>query len=245
MTSRLKVDLHLHTREGEPCITYDAYSLIDRAAREGYDVLSITNHDLCTFSERLVDYAADRGIVLIQGAEATLEGRHVLIYNFDVSLSMLRTFADLRRYKTPEWLVIAAHPFFPAQYSLGRRLLREIDVFDAIEFSHFYTRRIDFNRRAVELARATGLPLVGNSDSHLARQLGTTYSLVEGEPTVFAVLSAIRHSKVQVVSRPLTLPGLLRIGTEMKAREAWEHVRGRPREAVSPSPAGAALLRKR
>jgi len=68
---------------------------------KGYDVLSITNHDLCTFSERLVDYAADRGIVLIQGAEATIEGRHVLIYNFDVSLSMLRTFADLRRYKTP------------------------------------------------------------------------------------------------------------------------------------------------
>ncbi len=236
MTSRLKVDLHLHTREGEPCITYDAYTLIDRAAREGYDVLSITNHDLCSFSERLVDYAADRGIVLIPGAEATIEGRHVLIYNFDVSLSMLRTFADLRRYKTPEWLVIAAHPFFPAQYSLGRRLLREIDVFDAIEFSHFFTRSIDFNRRAVELARATGLPLVGSSDSHLARQFGTTYSLVEGEPTVFAVLSAIRHKKVQVVSRPLTLPSLLRIGTEMKAREAWEQVRARPREAVSPSP---------
>jgi len=245
MSSRLKVDLHLHTREGEPWIAYDAYTLIDRAAREGYDVLSITNHDLCTFSARLADYAAERGIVLIPGAEATIEGRHVLIYNFDVSLSMLRTFADLRRFKTPEWLVIAAHPFFPAQYSLGRRLLREIDVFDAIEFSHFHTRRIDFNRRAIALAHATGLPIVGNSDSHLPRQFGTTFSLVDGEPTVFAVLSAIRNHRVEVASLPLTLPGLLRIGTEMKVREAWEQVRGRPRVAVSPSPAGAPLLRKR
>ena len=245
MTSRLKVDLHLHTREGEPWIAYDAYTLIDRAAREGYDVLSITNHDLCTFSERLADYAAERGIVLIPGAEATIEGRHVLIYNFDVSLSMLRTFDDLRRYKTPEWLVIAAHPFFPAQYSLGRRLLREIDVFDAIELSHFYTRRIDFNRRALALARAAGLPLVGNSDSHLPRQFGTTYSLVDGEPTVFAVLSAIRKNQVRVVSHPLTLPGLLRTGTELVARGCWERLQGRRREASSTSEAVRRLLRIR
>src|SRR5207248_4681487 len=65
-----------------------------------------------------------------------------------------------------------SHPFFPASFSLGSRLLRELDLFDAIEFSHFYTRHLDFNRRAVALARETGLPLVGSSDSHLPHQLG-------------------------------------------------------------------------
>ena len=204
MTSRLKVDLHLHTREGEPCITYDAYTLIDRAAREGYDVLSITNHDLCTFSERLVDYAADRGIVLIPGAEATIEGRHVLIYNFDVSLSMLRTFADLRRYKTPEWLVVAAHPFFPAPKCLNGKLRENLDLFDAIEFSHFYTRTLDFNRKAVEYARRMELPLVGTSDCHRLWQLGTTYTIVEAAAkTVPAVFAAIRAGRVRVVTAPL------------------------------------------
>jgi predicted metal-dependent phosphoesterase TrpH len=230
--SLLKADLHLHTREGDPFIAYDSYALVDRAAREGYAVLSITNHDRLTFSERLQAYAAQRGILLIPGAEATIEGCHVLLYNFDVSLSALRTFADLRRFKGPEWLVIAPHPFFPASFSLGHRLVRELDLFDAIELSHFYTRWIDFNRRAVRLARASGRALVGSSDSHLVRQLGTTYSLVEGERTVSSVLSAIRHHRVHVVSHPLTLPGLIQTGTEMVVREWWQRLRDRRRQAV-------------
>jgi predicted metal-dependent phosphoesterase TrpH len=232
----LKADLHLHTREGDAFIGYDAYALVDRAAREGYEVLSITNHDRLTFSDRLEAHAAARGILLIPGAEATIEGCHVLLYNFDVSLSALRTFADLRRFKGPDWLVVAPHPFFPASFSLGSRLLRELDLFDAIELSHFHTRRIDFNRRAIALARETGRPLVGNSDSHLPRQLGTTYSLIEAEPTVYSVLSAIRHRRVRPVSHALTLPGLLGIGTEMVAREWWERVR-HPRRAAAPEPA--------
>lgn len=41
----LKADLHLHTWEGEAFIAYDARTLIDRAARAGYQVLALTNHD--------------------------------------------------------------------------------------------------------------------------------------------------------------------------------------------------------
>jgi predicted metal-dependent phosphoesterase TrpH len=213
--SWLKADLHLHTREAEPFIAFDSYRLIDRAAREGFQVLSITNHDTLTFSDSLAAYARQRGILLIPGAEATIEGRHVLLYNIDVHLSAIGTFARLRQFKGPDWLVIAAHPFFPAPVSLGKRLLDEIDVFDAIEFSHFYTETIDFNRRAATVARERGVALVGNSDTHLARQFGTTYSLIEGEPTVPCVLSAIRKGRVQVVSQPLALGEMIRIGAEL------------------------------
>jgi hypothetical protein len=94
-------------------------------------------------------------------------------------------------------------------------LIDEIDVFDAIEFSHFYTETIDFNRRAATVARERGVALVGNSDTHLARQFGTTYSLIEGEPTVPCVLSAIRKGRVQVVSQPLALGEMIRIGAEL------------------------------
>src|SRR2546425_1084819 len=55
--SLLKADLHLHTREAEPWIAYNARALIARAARDGYQVLSVTNHDTLTFDERLADYA--------------------------------------------------------------------------------------------------------------------------------------------------------------------------------------------
>ena len=233
----LKADLHLHTREGDPFIAYDAFALVEHAAREGYDVLAITNHDRLTFSRRLADFAAERGILLVPGVEATIEGCHVLLYNVDVSLSLLRTFADLRKYRTPDWLVVAPHPFFPASYSLGDRLRRELDLFDALEFSHFHTRLVNFNAGAVALSRATGLPLVGSSDSHLARQFGTTYSTIDSAPDLPSVLAAVRKGRVRVVSRPLTLPGLLGIGAELVARDALARLAGR-RRAVALEPAG-------
>ena len=211
MNAGLRADLHIHTREVEPFITYSARDMIGRAAREGYRVLSISNHDTLTFSDELAAYARHHGIVLIPGVEATVEGRHVLVYNADVAVDKLRTFADLRRYRTPDWLVVAPHPFFPAPYCLREKLWQEIELFDAIEFSHFYTPRLDFNRAAVKLARAVGLPLIGTSDSHLGEQFGTTFSLIEAELSVESVLSAIRKGRLSVVSRPLSLTRCLSI----------------------------------
>ena len=232
---RLRADLHLHTREAEPGITYSAREMIARAAREGYRVLSITNHDTITFSDELAAYARDRGVLLIPGVEATVEGRHVLVYNADVAADKLRTFADLRRYRTPEWLVAAPHPLFPASFCLRERLWQEIDLFDAIEFSHFYTPRVDFNRAAVKLASAVGLPLLGTSDSHLADQFGTTFSLIESDLSVESVLSAIKQGRVSVVSRPLSPWRCLSILARQTLAAAKESARARLRPSP-PSP---------
>jgi|SRR5262245_33201442 len=221
----LRADLHLHTRERERFIAYDARDLIDRAAHSGFQVLSITNHDAVTFSARLRDYAQERGILLIPGIEATIEGKHVLLYNIDVPPERIGTFADLRRLRQPDWLVVAPHPFFPGSYCLHERLIEEVDLFDAIEFSHFYTARIDFNRAAVRVARETGLPLLGTSDSHVVRQFGTTCSLIEGLPTIASVLGAIRKGQVRIESRPLTLRACARIVLDMVVADWWERAR--------------------
>jgi hypothetical protein len=124
-------------------------------------------------------------------------------------------------------------------------LLDEIDVFDAIELSHFYTRTVDFNRKAISLAREVGLPLVGNSDSHLARQFETTYSLIECEPTVACVLSAIRNGHVRVVSHPLKLGEMIRIGTELALRDVWRGTKAAVRSRVPARDPLRGLLRTR
>jgi predicted metal-dependent phosphoesterase TrpH len=205
MLARLRADLHVHTREAEPSIAYGARDIIVRAAGAGYRVLSITNHDTMTYSADLASFARDHDVLLIPGVEATVEGRHVLVYNADVEADRLRTFADLRRYRTPEWLVAAPHPLFPASYCLREKLWQQIDLFDAIEFSHFYTPRIDFNRAAVKLAATLGLPVLGTSDSHLDEQFGTTFSLIEADLSVESVLAAVKQGRLGIVSRPLTL----------------------------------------
>ncbi len=223
----IKADLHLHTREGEAFIAYDARALIDRAAREGFQVLSITNHDALTFTTELAAYARERGVLLIPGVEVTIQGRHVLLYNIDVPPARIRTFPDLRRLKRPEWLVVAPHPFFPGPISLQGRLLEEMDLFDAIEFCHFYTGRIDYNRRAVRLAREARLPLLGTSDSHLIQQLGTTYSLIGGEMTVASILAAIKAGRVEVVTRSLTAAQCVGIAMGLLVGASWEWAKGR------------------
>ena len=234
----LKADLHLHTREGEGFIAYDARGLIDRASREGFQVLSITNHDTLTFSEQLAAYARERGVLLIPGVEATIEGRHVLLYNIDVPPDRIWNFADLRRHRRPEWLVVAPHPFFPGPTSLGSRLLEEIDLFDAVEFCHFYTRELNFNRRAVRLSREAGLPLLATSDSHTLRQLGTTYSLISGEMTVASVLAAIRKGQVELVTRPLRLRECATIAFELFVGSQLERRKGLSRLLWGPSCGG-------
>jgi predicted metal-dependent phosphoesterase TrpH len=242
MLARLRADLHVHTREAEPSIAYGAHDIIVWAARAGYRVLSITNHDAITYSADLASFARDHDVLLIPGVEATVEGRHVLVYNADVEADKLRTFADLRRYRTPEWLVAAPHPLFPASYCLREKLWQEIDLFDAIEFSHFYTPRIDFNRPAVKLAAAVGLPLLGTSDSHLDEQFGTTFSLIEADLSVESVLAAVKHGRLSIVSRPLTLTRCLSI----VARQALGNARLAARSRLRPSrPAGQTILTPR
>lgn len=241
---RLKADLHLHTREVDGFISYDARTLIDRAASEGYQVLSITNHNAATWSEALREYAEERGILLIPGMEATIEKTHVLLYGASAPPARFKTFADLRRHRESVELVVAAHPFFPDRTCLRKRLVREIDLFDGLEFSHFYTRWIDFNRRAVRLAREVGLPLIGNSDGHLSRQFGTTYSLIEAEPSVDSVLRAIRKGNVEVVSRPLALHECAGIGAELIARAGLEKAKRQLRLIAGPVHRPADLMRE-
>jgi hypothetical protein len=67
-----------------------------------------------------------------------------------------------------------------------------------------FTQTIDFNRKAVEYAERMELPMVGNSDTHRIRQLGSAYTLVEAEKkTVESVFEAVRAGRTQVVSAPL------------------------------------------
>lgn len=201
----LKVDFHLHSAEDpRDTIDYNAVTLIDRAASEGFGALAITLHERQLVDPRLADYARERGIVLVPGIERSVEGRHVLLINFPAALSeSVNTFDDLARLRagTPG-LVIAPHPFFPARNCLRSKLERHPDMFDAVEWSYFWTRALNFNARAAAWAAEHGKPVVGNSDLHDLRPFGRTYSLVDAPPEADAICDAIRAGKVSVVTTP-------------------------------------------
>ena len=203
----LKVDLHLHTAEDpRDIIPYDAVTLIDRAAELRFHALAITLHDRQLWERRLVDYARERGVVLLRGIERTVAGRHVVLINFPAAAEHVRTLDDVAALKARcNGLVVAPHPYFPAPSCLGRLLDRYVDLFDAVEWSYFWTRTLDFNTRAARWARRHGKPLIGNSDLHHLRQLGRTYSMVAAEADADAICDAIRRGLVSVTTSPVPL----------------------------------------
>lgn len=214
----LKVELHSHTADDpRDRIPYSTAELIDRAARSGYDALAVTLHDRQLDLSRWRDYAAERDIVLIPGIERTVQGKHVLLLNFQSGTEDVRSFADLAELKRSQrgGLVVAPHPYFPAPSCLWGLLEDHADLFDAVEVNGMFTESVDFNAPARRWARATGKPLVGNGDVHRLAQLGSTYSLVDAEPHPDAICAAIVAGRVDVVARPHSWRTVGRILSEL------------------------------
>ena len=210
----LKADLHIHVKgDKQDNIRYTAHQLIDRASELKYEILAITCHDVVIYSQELAAYAASKGILLIPGAEKTLNGKHVLLYNLtNEELDAIGTFDDLRELKKKKKiLVIAPHPYFLTPFCLGKELEKNIDLFDALEYSHYHTTFINFNRKAVKLAKKHHKPIVGNSDTHDLLRCTTTYSLIDSTKNTEAVISAVKSGNVQCVSSPLPLKDFMRI----------------------------------
>ncbi len=199
----LKVDLHLHTAE-DPLdrVRYTAKELIVKAADDGYDVISITNHNRVTFNQDLASYARERGILLIPGVEMTIRRRHVLVLNPPPHRTC-SDFSSLSKLCRLETLIVAPHPYFPGTYSLNGYLMKHLHLFDALEYCHFYSPMINFNQKALEVCQSFGFPLIGNSDAHFLSQFGTTYSLIHAEKNLESIFAAIRGNRVEVVTRPL------------------------------------------
>jgi predicted metal-dependent phosphoesterase TrpH len=204
----LKAELHAHCSldpvDHRIC-QYTPEELISNAAQNGYNILAITCHNLDIWTERLSEYARDLGITLIPGMEVTAERtRHVLTYNFRAPAKSLNTLTKIRELSRPDTLVIAPHAYFPERTCLRGLLNENLDLFDAIEYSGFRIRGLNFNRRSVRLAAKTGKPLVGNSDTHYLWQLNRTFTWIYAEPDVQSVVNAIKQGRVQLQTSPLS-----------------------------------------
>ena len=211
----LKIDFHTHTADDpEETIRYSSRELIDKAHCLGFDAICITNHNAVSTNGYLSDYARERDIVLIPGVEIEIRGKHVLVINARKDILEARTFGDVRRLRTPECLVIAPHPYFPGTSSLMGKARRHIDIFDAIEFSWFYHRRINFNTFAVRMAAEYGLPVIGTSDCHRLDRFGQAYSLVKAEKDAGSIVEAVRAGRAEIVASPLNLLELGMHGVE-------------------------------
>src|SRR5215470_17788174 len=153
----IKVDLHIHTLDDpKDVLDYSAHQLLERAKQLGFRVLAITLHDAVFDRAEVFADAAAMGILLIPAAEMRLQGADVIVLNVNAEeMAELKSFDDLRRLRarrSSSIFTIAPHPFYIFGGSIGTRLLREIDCFDAVEFCHFHIGLFNPNRRAKSVA---------------------------------------------------------------------------------------------
>lgn len=204
---KLKINFHLHTGQDPiDAIKHSEHELIDEAARLGYDAISITCHNALIFSDDLKTYAQKKGILLIPGIEKSILRKHVLIINAAVEAQKIKNFEDLREYrkKHPECLVIAAHPYYPGPISLQKNLEKHIDLFDAVEYSWYHSKKLNGpNKKAVKTAEKHGKPVLGTADNHILKYVNYTYSLVRAEKNPESIFKAIKANEIEIVSHDL------------------------------------------
>ena len=233
----LKADFHTHCAEDpHDEIAHSAEMLIDAAAAAGVRVLAITCHGAVAHTPYIERFAREREVLLIPGIEAFIEGKHVLILNPDAEQANARTFDELRRLGRRDAAMIAPHPFYPAKSSLMAELERNIDCFDAIEYSSFHTGWLDLNRKAEAVARTHELPMVGASDTHVLPYVDSTFSWVEAEWEVASVIGAIREGRVRVETRPRpwrAIADTLRFSVEQEFRNRRKQRLGAVRGAAA------------
>lgn len=211
----IKLDLHIHTLDDpKDILDYSAQQLLERASKLGFRVLAITLHDAVLDRPEVFAEAAARGILLIPAAEVRLQGADVIILNVTAKeIAQLHDFRDLRQLRARRGrtvFTIAPHPFYVLGGSIGRRLLREIDCFDAIEFCHFHKGPVNPNRRAIRVAKRYGKPLIATSDAHRLDAFGNHYTSMPAPPELSCeqVFAGLHGGPLRLTSPSCTLRDL-------------------------------------
>jgi len=221
------VDMHFHTNHS------DAYtrvrSALSSAKRKGVG-LAITDHN--TPSGALEAHRMQTGVLLIPGMEVSAEdGPHILLFFYDLAemVDFYHREIERRKGKSPYMATTlstedllactapyncvraAAHPYGYLVFNKGVAKCVEkeyigpetLSRFEAIEVINGGMTR-SLNRKASDLAVKLGLGLVGGTDGHTLRDLGSVLTCTESAD-VEGFLSDIVHRRSFVVGREKNL----------------------------------------
>ncbi|MEZ0394231.1 MAG: PHP domain-containing protein [Desulfurococcaceae archaeon] len=216
----LRADLHIHTRYSDGAARPE--EVLARAAELGLGAVSITDHDTFEGSVRAARAATSFGVVVVPGAEVRTNLGDVLVY-CPQPIEIRRDVRELIELAHASGCVVAAaHPFDLLRLGVGDALY-EINGWDAIEVWNAGASARS-NRRALEAARALGLPGIAGSDAHILDHVGAAYTLIlDPCDDAECVIDAIRRGRVRPVPghyRPGTMPKRILWSIEYRVRRA-------------------------
>jgi predicted metal-dependent phosphoesterase TrpH len=165
MSTRLL--FHLHTKYSFDSLL-SPQTVVNYAAKNGYAMLAITDHDTIRGAQQAKEYSAARykNLEVIIGAEyATDQGDLIgLFLREEVRARTAKEF--IKAVREQGGLVVLPHPY--KSHPPDEELVRNIDIVEV------YNSRLSQaqNDRAAELAAKYGKPALVGSDAHFYRELG-------------------------------------------------------------------------
>jgi len=193
----MQLDLHIHSCYSKDCASPVA-AILTQAIRAGLDGIAICDHDTMEGSleaRRLVDEMG-LNLLVVPGIEVTTNRGHLLVLGADEAFPVNSDPGDIIKIaREHECLIVAPHPYKGYPKSLGD--VSDLDV-DAIEVLNSRFILGKFNKRAVKMAEALDLPMLGNSDAHFVGMVGRAYTEIDAEPSVEAVFKAIMDGNTVV-----------------------------------------------
>ena len=174
--------------------------LVRIAASKGIRVISVTDHD--TFRGSVLAWRAARylglDVLVIYGAEVLTNWGDILVYCLEPLRDPLPYNAlELRDLASSNnCLLVAPHPFQPLLPSVGRMLVREPRVFDAVEVWNGKSIPVT-NIPAILYAKKLGKPAISGSDAHVPSAVGVSPTVLEHAEKPEEVLEAMRKGLVK------------------------------------------------
>ncbi len=193
---KFKIDLHIHSKySGDN--DADPEETVVRAIERGLHGVAFTEHYSYGASEAAEELRERYGsrLLIIRGVEFSASEGHCLIFGADtdrLSMKYAPVEDPVRVVTEAGGVVIPSHPYRSVN-SLGDLVFRTGGLC-ALE-GHNGCNMYGFNVKAIEAARALGLPFTGGSDAHASADVGSCYTEFDETVTRDNVLDALRSGR--------------------------------------------------
>jgi len=214
----MKIDMHVHTKysldgKGDP------HEYVEMARQRGLSGIAITDHNEIDGALEAREYAKGMNdFLVIVGEEISTTCGHILAYNIKERIDREREPKELlKEIKKQGGFAVVAHPDrFPS--GISSKVVKTLEV-AGIETLNGATVKHK-NRGAKNLAKELNRGMIGGSDAHVPKAVGTAYTVFEGTS-----LSAydIQQHIVQKRSVPggRSLPYYREVGLALKIFVKW------------------------
>jgi predicted metal-dependent phosphoesterase TrpH len=197
-----RLDLHVHSRHSHDA-RGSVLELAEAARAHGLLGFALTDHDSIAGHAEIQDAMAQTGQIIVPSAEITTAEGHLLALGIRAAVPKglgLKDTIDLVQAQGA--IAVAAHPlrFWTGLGPRGLREHAELGHLHAAEARNARERQLA-QQNTERLCRELGLALVGGSDAHWVRDIGTCSTQFDEPPvTVEDVLDGIRRGRCKPVA---------------------------------------------